>query len=122
MLRSIIDYSNSTFMTNSYMAYLRGVFAMRHFEILDRKMIDNRLKVIVSQKMANLLLKIKIPISNEYAAKIASQNTEIFEMFAKEDFDLKLKMEKRGFEVAKRKQAFEQMRQDFLKGKINNNQ
>ncbi len=91
---------------------------MRHFEILESKNIDEKLKLIVSQKLANLLLQIKIPISNEYAAQIAKQNIEIFEMFAKEDFDLKLKMEKRGFEMSKRNQAFEKMRKDFL---MNNN-
>jgi len=118
LLRGIIDYANSNCMTNNYMVFLKGVFSMRHFEILESKNIDEKLKLIVSQKLANLLLQIKIPISNEYAAQIAKQNIEIFEMFAKEDFDLKLKMEKRGFEMSKRNQAFEKMRKDFL---MNNN-
>lgn len=114
-LRGIIDYANSNSMTNNYMAYLRGVFAMKHFELLESKNIEDELKLIVSQKLANLLLKIKIPISNEYASKIANQNREIFEMFAKEDSDLQLKIEKRKFYIAIRKQAFEKMRMEFLK-------
>lgn len=115
--RAITKYRNSNSMTNNYMAYLRGIYSLQHFEIMEHKNINDRMKQIVSQKLAHLLLKINIPISCEYAEQLSKQNKDIFNKFASFDYDIKLKSEIIEYELEKMKMEYENKRDEYLRKK-----